>query len=124
MRFRAVLALAALAASAAAAEPRREDHGDLVVLHVEGTYREMGRQQVELLGPLARDVYAFNRADYARSIRAAGLATRLLDRFGMPIASRMLRGDPSGIGEQIAGIAEGLGVAPRDAMRAAFALDA
>ena len=124
MRIRAVLALAALAASAAAAEPRREDHGDLVVLHVEGTYREMGRQQVELLGPLAREVYAFNRVDYARSIRAAGLAARGFDRLGLPIASWRLRSDPSGMGEQIAGIAEGLGVAPREAMRAGFALDA
>ena len=124
MRIRAALALAALAASAAAAEPRREDHGDLVVLHVEGTYREMGRQQVELLGPLAREVYAFNRVDYARSIRAAGLAARGFDRLGLPIASWRLRSDPSGMGEQIAGIAEGLGVAPREAMRAGFALDA
>jgi hypothetical protein len=124
MRFRAAFALAVLAASAATAEPRREDHGDLVVLHVEGTYREMGRQQAQLLGPLARENFAFNRADYARSIRAAGLAARLFDRLGMPIASRRLRGDPSGMGEQIAGIAEGLGVAPREAMRAGFALDA
>jgi hypothetical protein len=124
MRIRAVLALAILAASAAAAEPRREDHGDLVVLHVEGTWREMGRQQVELLGPLARENFAFNRADYAKSIRSAGLATRLFDRIGMPIASARLRGDESGMGEQIAGIAEGLGVAPREAMRAGFALDA
>jgi hypothetical protein len=124
MRIRAAFALAVLAASAAAAEPRREDHGDLVVLHVEGTYREMGRQQAELLGPLARENFAFNRADYARSIRAAGFAARLFDRLGMPIASRRLRGDPSGMGEQIAGIAGGLGVAPREAMRAGFALDA
>jgi hypothetical protein len=124
MRSRALLALAVLTAAAAAAEPRREDHGDLVVLHVEGTWREMGRQQVELLGPLARENFAFNRADYAKTVRAAGLAARLFDRLGMPIASARLRGDASGMGEQIAGIAEGLGVAPRDAMRAGFALDA
>jgi hypothetical protein len=124
VRLAITASIVLLAAGFAGAAPHREDHGDLVVLHVEGTYREMGRQQAELLGPLARDVLDFNRADYARSIREAGLAARLFDRVGMPIASGMLRGDESGMGEQLAGLAEALGVAPREAMRAAFALDA
>jgi tetratricopeptide (TPR) repeat protein len=124
VRALAGLALSGFVAFAAAAAPSREDHGDLVVLRVEGSYREMGRQQAELLGPLGRAVFDFNRADYARSVAEAGFAARLFDRAGMPIASALLRRDESGMGEQIAGIASGLGVAPREAMRAGFALDA
>ena len=104
--------------------PHREDHGDLVVLHVAGTYREMGRQQAELLGPLARDVFEFNRSDYGRSVAGQGVAARVFDALALPLVSARLRGDPSGMGEQVAGLAEGLGVAPREVLRASFALDA
>ena len=37
-------------------QPRREDKGDLIVLHLYGSYRQMGRQQIELLGPVGRDL--------------------------------------------------------------------
>jgi hypothetical protein len=50
-------------AQAQPATPRREQRGDLIVLYLYGSYREMGRQQVELLGPLARDIYDLHRAD-------------------------------------------------------------
>lgn len=120
------LLLALLAALPAAGDtlPRREDHGDLVVLFVRGSYREMGRQQAELLGPLGREVFEFNRADFAREIRAGGLGARVLDRLGVPLASALGRRDASGLGQQVAGLAEGLGVAPREMLRASFALDA
>jgi hypothetical protein len=118
----AVLALAG--AASAGSEPRREDYGDLVVLHVRGSYREMGRQQAELLGPLAREAFAWNRADYADGIAQGGAGAWLLDRVGVPLASVLGRRDASGMGGQIAGLAEGLGVAPRELLRASFALDA
>jgi hypothetical protein len=126
---RAVLLVWLLLAGAVASaqpelQPRREDFGDLVVLHVYGSYREMGRQQAELLGPLARDAFDFNRADYGRSVSAGGVGGRLLDALGVPLASALLRRDPSGMGQQLAGLAEGLGVAPREMLRASFALDA
>jgi len=118
--------LAFLAASPAVADtlPRREDYGDLVVLWVRGGYREMGRQQAELLGPLAREVFEFNRQDFARQIAAGGFGARVLDRFGLPLASLLGRRDASGLGRQLAGLADGLGVAPREMLRASFALDA
>lgn len=112
------------AAGAAEPQPRREDHGRLVVLRVYGSYREMGRQQAELLGPLAREAFEFDRADYERMIAEQGIAARVMDALGVPLASALLQRDPSGMGEQIAGLAEGLGVAPREVLRAAFALDA
>ena len=43
-----------LAVTALRRPPRREDRGDLIVLHLYGLYYEMGRQQAELLGPVAR----------------------------------------------------------------------
>jgi hypothetical protein len=47
----AVLVLVACAAprAALAGEPRREDHGALIVLHPYGTYEEMGRQHSDQL---------------------------------------------------------------------------
>jgi hypothetical protein len=119
-----LFALAAAVPAASDTIPRREDHGDLVVLWVRGSYREMGRQQAELLAPLAREVFEFNRADFARGIRAGGFGARILDRFGLPLASALGRRDASGLGQQLAGLAEGLGVAPREMLRASFALDA
>jgi hypothetical protein len=125
MRTRLLL-VALLAALPAAADPlpRREDHGDLVALYVRGDYREMGRQQAELLGPLAREVFEFNREDFARGIRSGGFGARILDRIGVPLASALGRSDASGFGQQTAGLADGLGVAPREMLRASFALDA
>jgi hypothetical protein len=119
-------ALAALAAqSARAAEPRREDRGDLIVLHVYGSYREMGRQQAELLGPVARELYAFERADYDRVLREAGAASRLADRLAVPLVSWLARRrDPRGFAAHLAGAAGALGVAPRDLFRASTGLDA
>src|SRR4030095_1868114 len=85
---------------------------------------EMGRQQAELLGPLARAAFEFNRADYRRGIAGSGLGLRLFDRLGLPLASALGRRDASGMGEQSARLADTLGVAPREMLRAGFALDA
>lgn len=120
------LALATVAlAAVGAAEPRREDAGDLIALHLYGTYREMGRQQAELLGDVLREVYAFHRAEYAAAVAAGGLGARLFDALALPLWSFAgARFDASGMHEQIAGAAEALGVPPRELLRASLALDA
>jgi hypothetical protein len=116
--------LAAGATAAPAAEPRREDAGDLVVLHLYGSYREMGRQQAELLGDALREVYAFSLAGYAADVRAAGFGARLFDALAVPLWSFAgRRRDASGLHEQVIGMAEVLGAAPRDVLRAALYLD-
>ena len=98
--------------------PRREDIGDLIVLHLYGSYREMGRQQVELLGPVARDVYELQLADWNRLISGFGtlakIADRSLPRFWMTTGSRYER---SGYYEEVRGMADGLGVSGADGWR-------
>ena len=110
-----------VAARPAAGQPRREDRGDLIVLHLFGSYREMGRQQVELLGPVARDVYELQLADWRRLISGFGilakLADRFLPRFWMSTGPQY---DRSGLYEEIRGYADGLGVSAPDAWRGAF----
>ncbi len=111
------------AALYAAPVPRREDIGDLVVLHVYGSYEDMGRQQAELLGPLMRDVYDFHRADYDRTLREQGWATRLMEPLLVPLASAG-NDDTSGFAATVRGIAGVLHVLPREVFRASLALDA
>lgn len=117
--------LAALLATTALADatPRREDRGDLIVLHLAGSYEEMGRQQAELLGPVLRDVYEFNRADYDASVAGLPLSERSFEPVALPVASGLFD-DESGFAATMRGIASVLGVAPREVMRASFALDA
>jgi hypothetical protein len=100
--------------------PRREDHGDLIVLHLQGTYREMGRQQVELLGPLARQTYDLHRSDWAGLLKTLGpLADvdRFLPRFWMTVGPRY---DRSGTYDEILGIGDALGVSRASAWRGVF----
>jgi len=123
--IRAVLAcaLGLLAAGAGAGEPRREDRGDLIVLHLYGSYEEMGRQQAELMGPELRAVYELQRADFARGVARGGLGLALLDRLGMPLLSLVGgRFEDSGFFAELGGVAAGLGVPRRDVLRALFSL--
>lgn len=121
----AVLVAVATAAAGAAEVPRREDHGDLIVLYVRGTHAEMGRQQAELLGRDLARVYEHQRAQYRRGLEHAGAWGRIAERVVLPFASGLNRlGDESGFSAELAGMARVLGVAPREALRAAFALDA
>lgn len=117
-----VIALASTAAFADAT-PRREDRGDLIVLHLAGSYEEMGRQQAELLGPVLRNVYAFNRADYDTSITELPFSERSFEPIVLPLASG-IADDASGFAATLRGIAAVLDVAPREVLRASFALDA
>lgn len=101
--------------------PRREDIGDLTVLHLYGSYREMGRQQVKLLGPLAQDIYRLHRADWSGLIGGFGalakVADGILPRWWMTAG---LRYDDTGIYEEIAGIGKALGVSLPAAWRGVF----
>ncbi len=119
----AILFLLLSSLTASAGEPRREDVGDLIVLHLYGSYREMGRQQAELLGPDLRRVYDYQLANYKRMVSEAGVAgwffnqsvIRLHNALG-PLA------DDSGFHEENAGIAGGLGVPRRNVLRALLSL--
>ena len=129
MRALLPILLALLAAVPAAADtlPRREDHGDLIVLYVRGIHREMGQQQAELLGdalaPQCSSTSA--RSIAAGSQQAGALGARLLERLGLPLASGLAGGDAERLRRADRGLARrALGVPPREVLRASFALDA
>lgn len=104
-----------------AGQSRRENAGDLIVLHLYGSYRDMGRQQVELLGPIARDTYDMHRADWARLIggfgRLAKMADGVLPRLWMTLGPRY---DDSCIYQEIIGFGDALHVARSSAWRGVF----
>lgn len=101
-----------------AAKPRREDHGALTVLYLYGAYREMGWQHVELLGPLARDMYERQHADWLRLTSSLGLMGRTLDATLPPFWARAWsRFEGSGFYEEINGMGDALGVSGADAFR-------
>lgn len=117
------LAGAAEVPGAAVQAPRREDRGDLIVLWVEGSYREMGRQEAELLGPDLVAVYELERREYERDLDARGFGARLFDFAVVPVWSGLGRlYEDSGLHDEVAGMAEVLGVPPREAMRALMSL--
>jgi hypothetical protein len=107
--------------AAAAARPRREDRGDLIVLHLYGSYYEMGRQQAELLGPVARRMYEYHRGKYAQRLTGGGLRLKLFD-LGMGLLTWVgPLYEESGFFDEINGIADGLGVPRSDLLRAVTA---
>jgi hypothetical protein len=129
MRRTAVLASILLIAIpttfAQAQEPRREDIDDLIVLHLYGSYREMGQQQAELLGPDLQRVFEYQLADYRRLVAKAGVGGWFFGRLFMPLYSGLAGlADESGLHAEVAGLAAGLGVPPRDVMRAILSLSA
>lgn len=122
--FTAIACLLTVLASAPAAaegEPRRADHGDLVVLHVYGSWRDMGRQQVELLGPLAERAYAAYRAGWDRIEARLGTGTRLVAGAAL-LYWRWLgpRWEESGLFRELSGMAEALGASEGDVVRAFY----
>ena len=118
-----LLAAALLCAAARAETPSREDHGDLIVLHLYGTYAEMGRQQADLLGPVLRRVYELQHADYERGLAKAGIAAVLQDWLLFPLWAWIgPYYEDSGFHDEIEGVAAGLAVPPADVLRALFSL--
>ena len=110
---------AASAGGTAAPQPRRTDHGALIVLDVYGTYEEMGRQAVALLGDEAltvRDLYAER---WNGLVREQGALGRFVDRVVLPVwwGFGGWR-DDSGLFAETGGIARALaGDSPTDGMR-------
>jgi len=104
-------------------EPRREDIGDLTVLHLYGSYREMGRQQAELLGPDLQRVFDSQFADYKNFVAGAGVKGWFFNHVLIPLYSGLAPlGEDSGLHEEVAGMASVLGVSSRDVMRALLSL--
>jgi hypothetical protein len=104
-----------------AGTPRREDHGDLIVLHLYGSYYDMGRQQVELLGPVARRMYAYHHDKYVQALQHGGVQLHLLD-WGtrlLPVFGPWY--EESGFFDELNGIADALGVPRSDVVRATTA---
>jgi hypothetical protein len=110
-----LLAAALPAASAGAAEPRRIDHGDLIVLEVHGSYHEMGRQLGELLGEDGQRVLELNLEFYRRS-QPGGAGAWFFDRIVLPLAARFMSDDTS-VMDEASGYAEAMGVSRTDFLR-------
>jgi hypothetical protein len=93
------------------------------VLEVGGSYEEMGRQQADLLGDDLLRVYAVQRQEHERAVARGGFGARALDAVGIPLWSGIGgRFEDSHFHEELAGMAQGLGVPRRDLMRALLAL--
>ncbi|GAB4343238.1 MAG: hypothetical protein Kow0099_21540 [Candidatus Abyssubacteria bacterium] len=108
-----------------AEEPRREDIGDLIVLHLYGSYEEMGRQEAELLEQDLRRVYEYQIENYKDLVADGGLRGRFLNNVIIPLHSALSPlSDGSGLYEEIGGMASGLGVPRRNALRALLSLAA
>jgi len=124
-RLWAILAFALVLASArhsravsVSGTPHREDHGDLIVLHVYGSYYEMGRQQVELLGPVARRMFDYHREKYRSALQAGGWRVRVMDA-GMSVLPWLgPLYEESGAFDEMNGMADALGVSRSDFLRA------
>ena len=97
---------------------RREDFGDLIVLHLYGSYYDMGRQQVELLGAVARQVYDYHRERYRTMIRWGDFGLRLTDWGAslLPMAGPLY--EDSGFFDEANGMADALDVSRGDLFRA------
>src|SRR5689334_1539249 len=73
------------AAAPTTGTPHREDHGALIVLDLYGTYEEMGRQEVELLGADARDVHELYAERWGGLVRAEGMLGTFVDDVVFPV---------------------------------------
>jgi hypothetical protein len=89
--------------------PRREDRDGLVVLDLYGTYAEMGRQEVELLGDEVREVHDLYAERWGGLVRSQGLLGGFVNGVVFPMWSAFggWRED-SGFFEEAAGIAQAL----------------
>jgi hypothetical protein len=97
---------------------RREDHGGLVVLHLAGSYREMGRQAATLLGEDARVAAQLYRRRWRRLVRDRGATGWLEDRILPGFWSLTGRWwDSSQLFRELAGMGEVLHAGPTDMVR-------
>jgi hypothetical protein len=92
------------------------------VLHLAGGWREIGRQQAALMGPELRAVYELQRAGYEQGMADAGAGGWLVDHL-LPVWTTLgPHYETSGLHDEIAGMAEGLGVPTRELLRALLSL--
>ena len=104
-------------------EPRREDIDDLIVLHLYGSYREMGRQQAELMGPELREAYEYAYANYIDLLSGAGPMGWFFNHINLPLVVATIPiGEDSGFHEELAGMASGLDVSHLNIFRAILSL--
>lgn len=109
--FVGVLAGGAVCA-AADGQPRRVDHGALIVLDLYGTYEAMGRQGVDLLGADAQDVHDLYADRWGGLVRSQGVLGTFVNGVVFPFWSAFGRWrEDSGFFEEAAGIAQGLDAA-------------
>jgi hypothetical protein len=99
----------------------REDHGALIVLDLHGSYADMGRQEVELLGPLGRELHALYAERWAGVVRRHGLLGRLVNDVVLPLWGSIgwCRED-SGFFAEATGIARALGAKDTDGVRGLY----
>lgn len=120
-----VLAVVAVTCSARAdapgGSPRREDVGDLIVLHLYGSYYDMGRQEARLLGPVARRMFDYHLAKFQRELAKTDSPAALLDWAAWWMTWLGPFYEESGFYEEMNGIADEMGVARSDLLRAVTA---
>jgi len=108
--------------TATAETPRRTDHGDLILLDLYGSYREMGAQAADLLGEDVRRVLKLN-LDFYEHAQAGGIGAWFFDRVALPLVANFMT-DDTGVSEEAAGYAETLGISRADFLRALIGTDA
>jgi hypothetical protein len=101
--------------------PRREEYGGLTVLHLYGSYREMGTQAVELLGDTARraeHLYYTRWQGLVQRLGPSGVVADLLWPNFWSWAGRYY--EESGFFRELDGVAAGLSIPPADAVRSFY----
>ena len=101
-----------------AQQGQREDQGDLIVLHVYGSYRDMGRQQVELLGDEAARQKAQRSVAFDQAIAGQGLIARAFNAALLsPVLKFALLFEKSHFYDELDGVGDGLGISRTEAFR-------
>jgi len=101
--------------------PRREQYGGLIVLHLYGSYREMGKQSVELLGYAARRADGVYRTRWQELVRRLGVRGLMADAIWPNLWSWAGKYyEASGFFLELDGVSEALGIRPADAVRSFY----
>ena len=80
-----VAAVLGVPMTTAAAAPHRENHGALTVLDVFGSYEEMGRQEVVLLGDDVHEAAELYGDHWRGLVRAQGAFGSVIDGLMLPL---------------------------------------
>ncbi|MEO6025721.1 MAG: C45 family peptidase [Candidatus Binatia bacterium] len=97
---------------------RREDRGALILLDVYGSYGDMGRQEVELLGAEARALADLFGDHWGGLVRSRGAFGAVVDRLILPFWTTFGGWhEDSGMYEEAAAIARALDASSSDGMR-------